>query len=293
MFLISLFTIFIIGCGNDEAYNNAIQKGLDYIASEEYQKAESAFELALDEKKEDVKASALLKQIINYQEALIAFEKTDFTVVKEKAEIVIKEKEGSDALIKKADAILLSVETLEEELIAFNEQWENALEQFKEKEYKDANKIIEALLNSDLEHPFFHGIKKQAEEVQKDIKFALKKEKAEEERVAKVKEKATKERVEKEKIAKEKAEKEAIERAAVEKAKKEAEENVFTGEKAYQIAKNKYGGGDTGYTYDNEVSYEAGKAYFNVYLYSNVLREEGGLGNLFYVQVFEDGTIVE
>ena len=44
-----IFVAFLAGCSNDEAYSNALQKGNDYITSEEYQKAESAFELALDE----------------------------------------------------------------------------------------------------------------------------------------------------------------------------------------------------------------------------------------------------
>ena len=82
--------IILVGCSNDDAYNNAIEKGLDYIAIEEYKKAESAFELALDEKKDDEKATALLEQIGYYQELLHAIEDKEWDIVDEKANEIIK-----------------------------------------------------------------------------------------------------------------------------------------------------------------------------------------------------------
>src|SRR5690625_3100706 len=108
LIICSLILIVLIGCSNDEAYNNAIEKGLDYIASEDYQKAESAFELALDEKTDDEKASNLLKQTISYQEAKKAFEDADFELAEEKSNEVIKLEDYSSALAKKAESILKS-----------------------------------------------------------------------------------------------------------------------------------------------------------------------------------------
>src|SRR5699024_3327530 len=77
-----LILIVLIGCSNDDVYNNSIQKGLDYMASEEYKKAESAFELALDEKPDDEKATALLGQTVNNQESL---KESMFTPILEKS----------------------------------------------------------------------------------------------------------------------------------------------------------------------------------------------------------------
>lgn len=107
LFISGLFLLIILaGCSNDEAYNYALQKGLDYIASEEYQKAESAFELALDEKENDEKATALLDQTRYYQEVLQAIAEKEWDIVVEKANEIIKIKGGSSALVSKAkDAI--------------------------------------------------------------------------------------------------------------------------------------------------------------------------------------------
>lgn len=114
--------IILVGCSNDDAYNNAIEKGLDYIAIEEYKKAESAFELALDEKKDDEKATALLEQIGYYQELLHAIEDKEWDIVDEKANEIIKIKGGSSALISKAkDAIELSNEVQEDDKLAKDE----------------------------------------------------------------------------------------------------------------------------------------------------------------------------
>jgi len=52
------------------------------MASEEYKKAESAFELALDEKPDDEKATALLGQTVNNQESL---KESMFTPILEKS----------------------------------------------------------------------------------------------------------------------------------------------------------------------------------------------------------------
>ncbi|MBS3678788.1 hypothetical protein KGF86_01025 [Ornithinibacillus massiliensis] len=106
LLITSLFIIVILTGCSDEGYHNAIQKGLDYIAIEEYQKAEGAFELALEEKKQDAKATALLSQTSNYLEALTAHELDDIELAEGKAQDVIKETEGSEALIKKAEEIL-------------------------------------------------------------------------------------------------------------------------------------------------------------------------------------------
>jgi len=189
LFISSLFIFIILaGCSNDEAYNNAIQKGLDYIGSEEYQKAESAFEFALDEKKDDEKATTLLNQVILYQEAVTATEDGELDIAKENAEEVILSEDGSSALIKKAKGIISSINNLEETLMDVTKEHEKASDEFEEENYKEAKKIVETVLERDLEQPIFNSIKKDVKALQKDIKLALDAEnKEEEEKVAKEK----------------------------------------------------------------------------------------------------------
>ncbi|ANU09410.1 hypothetical protein BBH88_03340 [Planococcus antarcticus DSM 14505] len=194
--LISSLFVFILlaGCSNDEAYNNAVHKGLDYIASEEYQKAESAFELAIDEKSNDKKATALLDQTVYHQEAIKAMEEGNLDIATEKAEKVINTEDGSSALVKKSKDIVASIEDLETTLAELTEGYEAALKQFENKEYKEANKTVDNILKHESEQLIFEPIKKDVKKLQEDIKSALDSEK-------KV---AEEEKVEQEEIAKEK-----------------------------------------------------------------------------------------
>lgn len=165
--------IVLVGCSNDDAYNNAIEKGLDYIASEEYKKAESAFELALEEKGNDKKATTLLEQIVNYQEALTAFQDADLVSAREKAEKVISLTDGSTALINKSEEIISSISEMEKALIDITNEYEKALKYFESKEYNDATKVIKKILKRDLDHQMFKQIEKDVKELQKKIDKAL------------------------------------------------------------------------------------------------------------------------
>ena len=63
--------LLLTGCGNaeQEAYNDAIQKGLDILNAEQYEKAEAYFEIALENQPDDEKAKAYLAQTKIYREA--------------------------------------------------------------------------------------------------------------------------------------------------------------------------------------------------------------------------------
>lgn len=167
-----IMVLVLIGCG-DTAYHNAIEKGLDYIASEEYKKAESAFELALDEKKEDVKGTTLLKQTKDYQEAEVALSEAEIDEAVKMAEKVSQVKNGSNALVKKADGILSTITEFQVKLDTLNESYSTAMEQFDIEDYDGAKVIIDNLLSEDLSHFIFQSIKINIEELEEDIESAL------------------------------------------------------------------------------------------------------------------------
>src|SRR5690625_1812581 len=154
-----LFILILVGC-SDEGYNNAIQKGLDYIGSEEYKKAEGAFELALDEKKDDVKATALLHQTRAFLEAIDALKSNDMELAIESAQEVMKETEGSEALIKKAEEIVLKGERVNDLLAETIEKYEFALKQYEEKEFEKAEKAVHKLLDNDMDYASFQNVKR-------------------------------------------------------------------------------------------------------------------------------------
>lgn len=59
---IVVVALFIVaGCGNNgqEAYDTAMEKGIQSVVSEEYAKAEVSFELALESNKEDKKPRSI------------------------------------------------------------------------------------------------------------------------------------------------------------------------------------------------------------------------------------------
>lgn len=270
-------TLLLIGCSNDESYNNALQKGLDYIANEEYQKAESAFELALDEKKDDEKATALFNQVVFYQEAINAMENNELDLAKESAEKVIKLEGGSSALVNKSEDVITSINEFQTTLTEVTKEYEEALKHFDGNKHKDAKKIIKNILKKDLKHPIFKGIKEDSEKLQKEIKSVLEaEEKAEEEkRIAE----------EKEKVAEETSsfEEQTLEERLIE---------TFSPEEAVEMVKSQYGVGYDSGTHFRVVEGPTllhNTASYMVELYDIPL-PEGVEETLFYVHVFADGT---
>ncbi|MBA3926744.1 hypothetical protein [Listeria rustica] len=187
------FLLLLAGCGQadtEDAYNAAIQKGLDAIASENYAKAEAAFELALEDKKADEKAEAYLVQTKAMQAATDAYVNKDYKKTKEEVADVIQEKKGSDALVQKATILQTKVNTLEKQQQTLQTKWAAIEKALKAKDYDTASKQVTALLQADLAD--FPAMKKQAEEAKTKIaaeKQALAKQQ-EEAQVAKEKQEA-------------------------------------------------------------------------------------------------------
>lgn len=250
MFCSVLFLLIILmGC-NDEAYNNAIEKGLDYIASEEFQKAEGAFELALGEKKDDGKATALLEQTKLYQEALEAFEDANFENATDKAELVMIQTEGSNALIKKAEEILSAIEGLQTTLTEITEKYELAMQYYEENEYEKSTITLEELLSTNLSHPIFHTVQKDVEALQNDIETAV---------------------IAKENEEREKAEREAAIEAQEQKEQQQTTKINLTADQALNIIKNLYDWPSTT-TFDlNPTVMEWGEeSYYGIYVDTHV-----------------------
>lgn len=100
------------GCGknNTEEYNESVQAGLDYLAAEEYTRAETQFEQALDLKKEDERVQSFLDQTIHFEKALNAAEEEDHNLALEEAEKVRDINNGSKGLVDKAEKFIKELE---------------------------------------------------------------------------------------------------------------------------------------------------------------------------------------
>lgn len=166
LFLATIFVV--VGCGNksEEKYNSAIQKGLDNLAAENYEKATVSFEVALEEKPDDKRAKALLSQTESFDLALESLEDGKLEVAAENAESVKKTKNGSEALIKKSSDILNNIEQINSLKISYQETYNAANTLFKEGKYTESLEQVNKLLeDKTLGESYYLSIKELSEEL--------------------------------------------------------------------------------------------------------------------------------
>jgi len=161
--------LFLVGCGNaeQEAYNEAIQKGLDILSAEQYEKAEAYFEIALENQPDDEKAKAYLAQTKIYREAKDFYDGKEYAQALEKAQQVVDSENGLEGLMAKATAI---IEEITDKENTINAEISKAQTAFDSGNVDEALSIIEALLGSDeIGNVYFAEGKTTAEQLQIDI----------------------------------------------------------------------------------------------------------------------------
>lgn len=169
MFLVLLF---LVACGNssEEAYNSAIQKGLDVIASENYEKAEAYFELALEEKPEDKKATAYLNQTEAYNRSKKAMDSNDLKTAEEEAKKVVKIKNGSKSLSGKAMEIIDKIKAFDSTLLGFQKEYEIIKGLIASNSFDEAKEKITSVLNNDeINEVYYEDIKLKLDELKANI----------------------------------------------------------------------------------------------------------------------------
>lgn len=152
---ISLFfftLLLIVGCGNkgQEAYDTAMEKGIQSVVSEEYAKAEVSFELALESNKEDKKATLYLNQVQNYVQAKTEFDKKDYSSAQKTLEKVLKPKDRLKEIKKAADKLNQEIKAIQKEVSANDEKLAEATQLSEAKSYQESNGILDQLLKQDL-----------------------------------------------------------------------------------------------------------------------------------------------
>ena len=161
--------LLLTGCGNaeQEAYNEAIQKGLDVLSAEQYEKAEAYFEIALENQPDDEKAKAYLAQTQIYREAKDFYDSKEYAEASEKAQQVVDSENGLEGLIAKATVIIEEIDAKENYI---NEEIGKAQTAYDSGNFDEALPIIEALLGSEeLGNAYFAEVKAIAEQLQTDI----------------------------------------------------------------------------------------------------------------------------
>ena len=161
--------LLLAGCGNaaQEAYNQAIQKGLDSLSAEQYEKAEAHFEIALENQSDDEKATAYLAQTQIYREAKDFHDSKEYAEALEKAQQVVDSENGLEGLIAKATTIIEEIDAKENYI---NEELGKAKTAYDSGNMDEALPVIENLLNSEeLGNAYFAELKTVGEQLLADI----------------------------------------------------------------------------------------------------------------------------
>ncbi|WP_368646186.1 hypothetical protein AB4027_04705 [Alkalibacterium putridalgicola] len=152
-----LLLVFMTACndGTDEMYNNSFRDGLDYIAAEDFIRAEVYFEQALEARPDDQRTQDFIDQLKHYQQALEYFDMEQYADSMEELEFVLDTENGSAGMAAKAqdmfDNAQLELEklTVEAETEADEEDEEAKPEVEEAEPEKDINS--EELVEDDLE----------------------------------------------------------------------------------------------------------------------------------------------
>lgn len=164
--------ITLSACGNqvEEAHSEAINSGLDALISENYDKAEVYFELALEEKPNDTSAKSYLEQTQLYNEAIKAFDTNDFEIAKLKAEGVTNITEGTESLVTKANDMLDRIKKRETSTAYLQKKYDEIINLIDAGRLDEAQEKTESLLSdNEINEAYLSDIKVNAEKAREDI----------------------------------------------------------------------------------------------------------------------------
>jgi hypothetical protein len=140
------------GCSSktDAVYQDSIQKGLDAIAEDDFNKAEGLFKNALEAKEDDVKAQAYSDQVkwILKADDLIKQKKIDEAV--QALDQSIKVKEGSKVIAAKAKDKKETLQAFQQNEKKYNELLTDAKNLNQAGDFSKSNEKLDELLQADL-----------------------------------------------------------------------------------------------------------------------------------------------
>lgn len=150
------------GCSSktDEVYQNSIQKGLDAVAEDNFNKAEGLFEIALDTKKDDPQAKAYVTQVKLILEAnnLVKDNKIEDAI--QSLNKSIKVKQGSKVISSVSKDKVEELTVQQQNQTKFNSLLSDAKNLNKSRDFQKSNQTLVVLFNEDLTQ--FITIKEEA-----------------------------------------------------------------------------------------------------------------------------------
>lgn len=306
----------LAGCSNGD-FEKEMDAGKTALTNKEYKNALTPFERALDEKKDDSDAIALVEQTKIMMEAVKLKEETKVEESIKSFEKVENMKNGNATLVKQAKEERTALLAILEQKKKYSEQLTKSEELISKKNYAEAKEILNKLVAETKDNKNLEEYNKKAVGLVTKMNEEGKTAKSEAAAKAQKTNAVTNQKVATEKTQKTEAEKnqkvateknektepeknqkvvtEKNEKTEIEKNQKVETgktQNAFTFEKAKEYIKNEYKE-DYDYTLEN-TQVENGKKYYQIRV-RTTYKIEGAAGAGFtgVFKVFEDGTIIE
>lgn len=175
--LVVFALLLLVGCGNkgQESYEAAMEKGVESVVAKEYAKGEVSFELALESKKEDKKATVYLNQVKNYVQAKKEFEAKDYPGAKKSIQEVMKAKDGLEEILTVAEKLEKEIDDVQKDISENDGKLAEATGLSEAKKYQESNAILDPLLGKNLDRTA-NDFKIKCEELKKKNDSALEEE---------------------------------------------------------------------------------------------------------------------
>jgi hypothetical protein len=172
--ILSAIVIFLTACSSkaDQLYQDSIQKGLDAIAEDQFSKAEGLFEVALDAKKDDIKAKAYSNQVQLILKADDFVKQNKITEAIQALDQSIKVKQGSKVIASKSKDKKESLLLFQENEKKYNTLLTDAKNSSQSGDFSASNAKLDELLKADLTQ--FASIKDEATKLKDSNNEAIK-----------------------------------------------------------------------------------------------------------------------
>jgi septal ring-binding cell division protein DamX len=174
LLIFSAIVIFLVGCSSktDKLYQDSIQKGLDAIAEDDFSKAEGLFEVALDAKKDDVKAKAYTNQVKLILKADSLEKQSKRNEAIQALDQSIKVKQGSKVIASKSKDKKASLLLFQENEKKYSTLLTDAKNLSQSGDFSTSNAKLDELMKADLTQ--FASIKDEAMKLKDSNSEAIK-----------------------------------------------------------------------------------------------------------------------
>ncbi|USS88804.1 tetratricopeptide repeat protein [Fructilactobacillus cliffordii] len=159
-----------------QAYASQLSDGKTALQDSNYSKAKDNFQAAVDKKPNSKEANALLNQTQHFIDGNTQMKDKQFKNAKKSYSAVKNEKNGSNVMVKRAEAKVKTTDEVIKNDGLFKKIYKEAVRQHNDKKYDASNQTLQGILTAHMiNQSYYSDIKKQAKDLKKSNDKALKK----------------------------------------------------------------------------------------------------------------------